>query len=214
MSSLNKCNTIQLSWSWMDNSHLFRSMSFGCPIPEIRLFQMLILNLQGQCHVGSQGARSYSLPSIKFIHFSFYINETNNSCDTAISKFDLEKSKVKAMSEVKGQGHIVARANPSLKTTPFRGFWTRKQSFFNRNGANEHISVYSVQAGRSFQWKEMWTSSFTPWRETTVFQNMGLVNGRLLFPTGEKPCSHNVHMEQSSRQHYRNGQGNPCPYPT
>ena len=34
--------------------------------------------------------------------FLFPINQTNNSWDTAISKFDLETSKVKVMSEVKG----------------------------------------------------------------------------------------------------------------
>ena len=44
---------------------------------------------------------SYQLTS-----FSFHINQTNNSWDRAISKFDLEASKVKVMSEVKGQGHI------------------------------------------------------------------------------------------------------------
>ena len=44
--------------------------------------------------------------SYQFASFSFH-NQTNNSWDTAISKFDLEKSKVKVMSEVKGEGHIV-----------------------------------------------------------------------------------------------------------
>ena len=27
-----------ISWSWMDDSHPFRSLSIGCPIPEIKLF--------------------------------------------------------------------------------------------------------------------------------------------------------------------------------
>ena len=48
------------------------------------------------------GPVSYQLTS-----FSFHINQTNNSWDTAISKFDLETSKVKVISEVKGQGHIL-----------------------------------------------------------------------------------------------------------
>ena len=39
--------------------------------------------------------------------FSFHINQTNNSWDRAISKFDLGTSKVKVMSEVKGQCHIL-----------------------------------------------------------------------------------------------------------
>ena len=33
------------SWSWMDDSHPFRSMSISRPIPEIKLFQTLTLNL-------------------------------------------------------------------------------------------------------------------------------------------------------------------------
>ena len=39
--------------------------------------------------------------------FSFHINQTNNSWNRAISKFDLETSKVKVMSEVKGEGHML-----------------------------------------------------------------------------------------------------------
>ena len=42
-----------------------------------------------------------------FASFAFHINETNNSWDTAILKFDLEKSKVKFMGAVKGQGHKI-----------------------------------------------------------------------------------------------------------
>ena len=34
-----------ISWSWMDDSHPFRSMSIRCPIPEIKLFQTLTLKL-------------------------------------------------------------------------------------------------------------------------------------------------------------------------
>ena len=41
------------------------------------------------------GPVSYQLTS-----FSFHINQTNNSGDRAISKFDLETSKV-----IQGQGH-------------------------------------------------------------------------------------------------------------
>ena len=37
----------------------------------------------------------------------YHIDHTSNSWDTVISKFDLETSKVKVMSEVKGQGHIL-----------------------------------------------------------------------------------------------------------
>ena len=39
-----------ISWSWMDDSHPFHSMSTGNPIPEIRLFQTVTLKLDSQCH--------------------------------------------------------------------------------------------------------------------------------------------------------------------
>ena len=58
------------------------------------------------CH----GQRARSCPiSIWFASFMFHINQTNNSWDTgtAILRFDLEKSKVKVMGEVKGQSPII-----------------------------------------------------------------------------------------------------------
>ena len=42
-----------------------------------------------------------------FASFSFYIIQTNNSWDTAISKFDLDNSKVNVMCEVKGRDNII-----------------------------------------------------------------------------------------------------------
>ena len=49
---------------------------------------------------------------IQLAHFIlFHINHTNNSWDRAISTFDLETSKVKVMSEVKVQGHILYPAS-------------------------------------------------------------------------------------------------------
>ena len=56
--------------------------------------------VKGQGH--AIGPVSYELTS-----FSFNINQTNNFADRAISKFDLETSKVKVMKEVKGQGHTL-----------------------------------------------------------------------------------------------------------
>ena len=85
----------------------FRSMSISSPIPQMRLFQTLTLKLQGQCHGCGQRARPHSQPSIKLICFLVSHQSDNNSWDGAILKFDLEKSKVKVMSEFKGWGHIV-----------------------------------------------------------------------------------------------------------
>ena len=56
--------------------------------------------VKGQGH--TIGPVSYQLTS-----FLFHINQTNNSRDRAILKFDLESSKVKVMSEVNGQCHIL-----------------------------------------------------------------------------------------------------------
>ena len=55
----------------MDDSHPFRSMSTGRPIPQKRLFQTLTLKLQGQGHGCGQKAKSYSQPSILLIRFLF-----------------------------------------------------------------------------------------------------------------------------------------------
>ena len=55
---------------------------------------------KGQSHIVSP-------VSDEFTSFSFHTNQSNNSWDTAISKFDLETSKVNVMSEVKGQSHIL-----------------------------------------------------------------------------------------------------------
>ena len=93
-----------------DDSHPFRSMSISRPIAEIKLFQNLTLKFQlqgqvmgvveGQGH--TIGPVSYQLTS-----FSFHMNQTNNSWDRAVSKFDIETSKVKVLSDVKGYGHIL-----------------------------------------------------------------------------------------------------------
>ena len=92
----------------MDDWHPFCSMSSDHPIPEIRQFQTLTLKLQGQGHGCDHSAKSYNQPSILLICFLFISHQSdNNSWDTAISKFDLETSKVKVMSEAKGQHHMV-----------------------------------------------------------------------------------------------------------
>ena len=92
------------SHSWMIDSHPSRP-----PIPEIRLFQSLTLKLHCQGHGCGQRPMLYSRPSIYLICMFFFNSHQsdNNSQGTAISKFDLEKSKVNVMSEVKDQCHVV-----------------------------------------------------------------------------------------------------------
>ena len=99
----------------MIDSHPFCSMSISTPhphpIPQIRLFQTLTLKLQGQGHGCGQRARpedhTVSPVSNWFVFFFFSHQSDNHSWDIAILKFDLEKSKVKVMGKVKGQGLIV-----------------------------------------------------------------------------------------------------------
>ena len=68
----------------------FRSLSIGCPIPEIKLFQTLTLKLQGlklfqtltlklqgQGHGCGQRARSYNRPSIILTHFLFISHQSD-----------------------------------------------------------------------------------------------------------------------------------------
>ena len=76
--------------SWMDDSHHFSIMSTAPSISEIRLFQSLTSNLQGQCYGCGQKVANW------FTSFSHHINQTNNSRGTAISKFHLEKSMVRS----------------------------------------------------------------------------------------------------------------------
>ena len=79
--------------------------------------------VKGQGH--TIGPVSYQLTS-----FSFHINQTNTSWDTAISKFDLVPTKVKVMSEVKG--HIV----PSIQPMHFLFVSHQSDKPFLRYGQN------------------------------------------------------------------------------
>ena len=84
--------TLVYGHEWMTHI-LFRSMSIAHPIPEIKAISDSVLGTpRSRSWVWSK-ARSYSWPSILLIRFlSYHINHTNNSWDTAISKFDLEET--------------------------------------------------------------------------------------------------------------------------
>ena len=53
------------------NSHPFRSMSIGHPIPELRLFQNLTLNIKGQGHGWGQSWKSQHGSNIQSTHIPF-----------------------------------------------------------------------------------------------------------------------------------------------
>ena len=90
-----------LSWSWMDDSHPFRFMSISHPIPEIRLFQTMTLNLMGvvKAQGHTVGPVSYLLP--------FHFTSDKQFLKYSSFEIDLKTSKVKVMTWVKGQGHIL-----------------------------------------------------------------------------------------------------------
>ena len=56
------------SWSWIIDSHPFRSTSISPLIPQIRLIQTLTWRLQGQSHGWVQRSRSHSSPGIQQKH--------------------------------------------------------------------------------------------------------------------------------------------------
>ena len=80
-----------------------------------------ISTLRSRSWVWSKGkviqSAQYHINSLRF-HLTY--NQTNNSRERAMSKFDLETSKVKVMSEVKGQGHILC---------PVSNRWSSSVSF-------------------------------------------------------------------------------------
>ena len=82
-------------WVWDPiDSHPFRSMSIGHPIPELRLFQNLSLKIKAkvmrQVKLRSHNVslRSYWLTSL-----SFHVNRASHSWVTTFSKFDLENQR-------------------------------------------------------------------------------------------------------------------------
>ena len=97
------------SLSWMINSHPFHFTSISPPILERRLtFKHWPWNLKANV-MGMFKGQGHPISPVSnwFAFLSIHINQTNNYWDIAVSKFDLEKSKVKVMGGVKGQGEIV-----------------------------------------------------------------------------------------------------------
>ena len=79
-------------------------MSIGLPIPEKKLFQTLKFQIQGQGHGCGQRARSYNRPSIILTHL---VSISHQAGQQFLRQSYFETIKVKVMSEVKGQGHIL-----------------------------------------------------------------------------------------------------------
>ena len=100
------------SWSWMIDSHPFRSMSVSPPNPQIRLFQTLILKLKGQGHGCGQRARPFLSRVSVWYAFCLLHQSDDNSCYTAILKFDL---KIKCQCHGWGQSSM-SHSLPSIQS--------------------------------------------------------------------------------------------------
>ena len=90
------------------NSHPFRSMSIGHPIPELRLFQNLTLKIKGQGHGWGQSWKSQHGSNIQSTHILFV------PCGSGIPLRSYDffkiwpwKSRVNVMGEVTVQSHNV-----------------------------------------------------------------------------------------------------------
>ena len=90
-----------------------------------------------------------------FTYLSFHINQNNNSWNIAISKYDLEKSKVKVMGEVKGWGHIVQTVSNrcisfSFQFNRINYSWDMANKVFDLEKA--HTKIWSkILQNQSFQ---------------------------------------------------------------
>ena len=102
------------------NSHPFRSMSIGHPIPELRLFQNLTLKIKGQGHGWGQSWKSQHGSNIQSTHIPFV------SCRSGIPFLSYNIFKIwpwklgsKVMGEVTVQSHNVGLTSYRLTSLSF-----------------------------------------------------------------------------------------------
>ena len=113
-----------MSCLWMDDSHLFRSLSIGRPIPDIRLFQTLTLKLQGQVHRCGQG-KGNTFGPVPYQFASFFISHQSDQKFLRIfRKLTLQKSKIKVLNEVQGPGHITYPISNPCTSLSSHNNWT------------------------------------------------------------------------------------------
>ena len=102
-----------ISWSWMDESHPFRSMLTGHTIPEKRLFQTLTFEFEGHGDGCGQRAMSYGRPNILLILFAF-ISQSNQQF-MRHSYFEIEPLTIQDQGHTWGQRsmlHVIPSIQP------------------------------------------------------------------------------------------------------
>ena len=109
------------------NSHPFRSMSIGHPIPEIWHFQNLTLKIQDQGHGWCERWKSQHGSSILSTHILLWnVNQPFHSCDTKFSKFDLENPRWRWNDNNVAQLQVL--------TIPYNYKWHKSIQRFQRYG--------------------------------------------------------------------------------
>ena len=100
------------------NSHPFRSMSIGHPIPELRLFQNLTLKIRVKV-MGEVKVESHNMgPTFnRLTSLSFHVDQASQSWVT--TKFDLENKGSKVMGEATVQSHNVGLTSYRLTSLSF-----------------------------------------------------------------------------------------------
>ena len=141
-------------WVWdLIDSHPFRSMSIGHPIPELRLFQNLTLKIKCQGHGWGHTSKSQCGSNILSTHIHFVPCESGIpflSCD--FFKIWPWKSRVKVIGEVTVQSHYVGAISYRLTSLSFHvnrasHSWVRTFSKFDlenlgsRSWVRSHFKV-------------------------------------------------------------------------
>ena len=136
------------------DSHPFRSMSIGHPIPELWLFQNLTLKIKGQGHGWGHSAKSQGGSNILSTHIPFV------PCQSGIPllSYDFFKiwpwnSRVKVMGEVTVQSHNVGLTSYRLTSPSF---------YVNRALPFLRYSIFKIWLWKS-RFKVKW-----PWCCTTT----------------------------------------------
>ena len=145
------------------DSHPFRSMSIGHPVPELRLFQNLTLKFKGQGHAWGHSSKSQCGSNILSTHIPFV------PCQSAlpfltygIFKIWPWKSRVKVMGEVTIQSHNVGLTSYRLVSLLF------------------HVNLPSHSWVMTFFKIWRWNSKVKVMGEVTVqSHNVGLTSYRL-----------------------------------
>ena len=128
-------------------------MSFGPAIPEIQHFQTLTLKIQGQGHGwGNVESHNMGATFYRLISFSFHVNWTSHSWDTAFSKFDPENPR--SRSWVRWTLKVTTWVQHSIDSHPFNSKSIRHPIPEIRLFQNLTLKIQ----GQGHGWGERWKS--------------------------------------------------------